>query len=411
MAAPPPHRPRIVRWANRLGPLVAPRWPSLDPDTIIRAAARKARSEHFGDRDFIKRLERIVAAIEREADLHWIGRVAVRQSIEGALVNRFGLYRYRAEHPEIVNGSIEEPLFIVGFPRTGTTILFNLLGQDPANRPPRGWEVQFPNPPPEPATYTSDPRIQKAEKYFGQMDTMAPALPSIHEVGAELPQECMPILAETFLSPQAGIIYNIPSYQKWVDAQSAAPAYTYHRHFLQHLQSRYMKDRWVLKSPVHLATLDALLDEYPDARLVFTHRDPAKTIPSLGSLMYTLRGIVTDSADARAVGREQFHWWADAMDHATEVRARHRDKAAQFMDLHFEEVVTDPVAAVRRIYERFDIPWSLEAGQAMRAFLEKNPRGKHGTHRYALEDFGLELAEVRERFAAYCRTYDVPLVL
>ena len=411
MAAPPPHRPRVVRWLNKIGPIIAPEWPSLDPDDIIRKAARKAKSEHFGDPGFRDRLPRIVDAVEREASLHWIGRLAVRQSIEMALESRFGVYRHRSEHPEIVGVPIEKPVFIVGFPRTGTTILFNLFAQDPANRTPQGWEVQFPNPPPEPETYTTDRRIKKAYEYFGRMDQMAPELPAIHEVGAQLPQECMPILAHTLLSPQPGIVYNIPSYQAWVDRQSAAPSYTYHRHFLEHLQSRYMKERWVLKSPVHLRTLDALLDEYPDARLIFTHRDPAKTIPSLASLIYTIRGIVTDRVDAAAIGREQLDWWADSLDHAMNVRQKHADKADQFVDIHFEDVIADPVATVRGAYAQLGMPWSDEVEQRMRRFLADNPRGKHGTHRYDLDDFGLRLGEIRERFQGYCEALDIPLVV
>lgn len=385
--------------------MVAPRWPSLDPNSIVRAAARKAESDQFGDEGFLEALPILVDAVEREADLSWIGRVACRQSLTMALESRFAIYRHRAQHPEIVGVPIERPLFIIGFPRTGTTILFNLLAQDPANRAPLGWETQFPDPPPESATYTTDRRIEKARKYFGQMDTMAPSLASIHEVGAELPQECMPILAHSMLSPQANVTFNIPSYQDWVDKQRAAPAYTYHRHFLEHLQSRHMKDRWVLKSPVHLATLDALLDEYPDARLIFTHRDPAKTIPSLASLVYTVRGIVTDTVDPKKVGPEQLDWWAKALDHAMKVRDKHADRADQFMDMQFEEVIADPVAALARAYEHFDIPWSDEVENRMREFLADNPRGKHGSHRYELEDFGLELGQLRERFASYCRAY------
>ena len=389
--------------------MLAPRWPSLDPDSIVRAAARKAKSDQFGDKGFLEALPILVDAVEREADLSWIGRVACRQSLTMALESRFALYRHRVNHPEIVDVPIEKPLFIVGFPRTGTTILFNLLAQDPANRAPLGWEIQFPNPPPETATYATDPRIERARKYFGQMDTMAPSLASMHEVGADLPQECMPILAHSMLSPQANVAFNIPSYQDWVDEQDAGPAYAYHRHFLQHLQSRHMKDRWVLKSPVHLATLDALLDEYPDARLIFTHRDPAKTIPSLASLVYTVRGIVTDSVDPKKVGPEQLDWWAKSLDHAMEVREKHADKADQFMDIQFEEVIADPVAALARAYEHFDIPWSDEVGARMRGFLVDNPRGKHGSHRYELGDFAIELGQIRERFANYCRAYDIPL--
>jgi hypothetical protein len=411
MAAPPPHRPRIVRWLNRLGPRVAPAWPSLDPDDIVRAALAKAKSSELGELDFMQRLPVLLEAVEREAKLHWIGRLAVRHSLVAGLQSRLSVYRRRRLEPPLAGVPIEKPVFIVGLPRTGTTILFNLLAQDPANRAPLGWEVQFPDPPPEPDGFASDRRIERARKYFGQMDTMAPVLASIHEVGAELPQECMPIMAHTLLSPQPSIAYNIPSYQDWVDRQDAAPAYTYHRHFLEHLQSRRMKQRWVLKSPVHLATLDALLTEYPDARVIFTHRDPAKTIPSLASLVYTVRGIVTDSVDPKKIGGEQQQWWANALDHAMQVRASHADKAGQFMDIQFEEVTADPVAALRRAYDRFQMPWSSEAEDRMRAFLADNPQGKHGAHRYTLEDFGLELGAIRERFAAYCRRYDVPLVL
>lgn len=388
---------------------LSPRWPSLDPDGIVEAASRRAKSTSFGDEGFLNALPRLIDAIEGEGRLHFIGRIACRQSLVMALESRFGLYRYRDEHPELAQRPIERPVFIVGFPRTGTTILFNLLAQDPANRVPLGWETQFPNPPPSEETFTTDPRIEQARKYFAQMDTMAPNLASIHEVGAELPQECMPILAHSLLSPQPSVTFNIPSYQAWVDAQDAAPAYRYHLHFLQHLQSRVMRDRWVLKSPAHLATLDALLAEYPDARLIFTHRDPVKTIPSLASLIYTVRGITTDHVDPRLVGPEQLAWWAHALDHAMTVRRAHPDKADQFIDIHFEDVVADPVVAAHRVYEAFELPWSEEVEERMRRFLLENPRGKHGTHRYELADFGIELGAVRERFGGYCQAYNVPL--
>ncbi|TFH32939.1 MAG: sulfotransferase, partial [Myxococcales bacterium] len=286
MPAAPPHRTRSMRLLNRVGPVLAPRWPSLDPDDILRAAARAARSDQFGDESFREALPLFFEAISSEADLTWLGRVMCRQSLLGFLQNRLSVYRYRAAHPEIVGVPIERPVFIVGLPRTGTTILHNLLAQDPANRAPLAWEVQFPDPPPQTATFHADPRIDKARTQFGHMNTMAPSLASIHEIGAELPQECMPILAQTMLGPQLSMLFDVPSYQVWVDTQSHAPAYTYHRHFLEHIQSKHMRDRWVLKSPVHLRSLDGLLAEYPDACIIFTHRDPAKTIPSLASLYY-----------------------------------------------------------------------------------------------------------------------------
>jgi hypothetical protein len=348
-----------MRVLNRVGPVLAPRWPSLDPDNIVRAAARAAKSDQFGDESFLDALPLFFDAIEREADLTWLGRVMCRQSLLSFLQNRF----------------------------------------------------RFPDPPPQSATFDADPRIAKARTYFGHMDTMAPSLASIHEISADLPQECLPILGQTMLGPQLHVSFNVPSYQAWVDAQSHAPAYTYHRHFLEHLQSKHMGDRWVLKSPVHLRSLDALLAEYPDARIIFTHRDPAKIVPSLASLYYVVRGLASDSVDPCALGRQTTEWWADALDAAMAVRDKHSDKAAQFMDVQFEEIVADPVAVLGRAYERFDIPWSADIEGRMRSFLDDHPRGKHGSHSYEIEDFGMTLGQIRERFGRYCSTYDVQLVV
>jgi hypothetical protein len=396
---------------NRLGPRIAPEWPSLEPDAIIEAAAKKAKSDWYGPPEFRERLQHVVDAVRDEAELHWIGRVAVRQSLEGFLRGRFEVYRHRAKHPEIAGVPIEKPVFIVGLARTGTTILFNLLAQDPANRAPISWEVQYPDPPPEDASFQTDPRIKKNEKDVKQFVQIAPPIPSIHEVGAQLPQECMPFMAHTLLTPLPWWVCNIPGYQRWVDVQDAAPSYAYHRVFLEHLQSRYMEQRWVLKSPIHLATLDALLDEYPDARIIFTHRDPAKVVPSVASLFYTVGGIVTDELTPEKAGRDHLDWWGRAMNRAMDVRKAHPDKAHQFVDIQFEEIVEDPVAALRRAYDQFDMDWTSEAESRMRAFLADNPRGKHGAHKYTLDDFGLQLGEIRDRFDAYCRAYDVPLVM
>ena len=396
---------------NRLGPVFAPRWPSLEPDAIIEAAAKKAKSDQFGPPDFEERLERILAAISEGPAPHWIGRLAIRQSIEGILRSRFEIYRHRKENPEIAGIPIEKPVFIVGLARTGTTILFNLLAEDPANRAPISWEVQYPDPPPSGASFENDPRIRRTRKEFDQMVQIAPAVPSIHEIGERLPQECMPFMAHTLLTPQPWWVYNIPGYQAWVDEQSAAPAYAHHRVFLEHLQSGHMKQRWVLKSPIHLATLDALLDEYPDARIIFTHRDPAKIVPSVASLFYTIGGIATDALSPEQAGRDHLEWWAKAVNGAMEVRKAHPDKAHQFVDIQFEEIIDDPVAALQRAYDTLGLEWSSEAQSKMHTFISDNPRGKHGAHRYTLEDFGLQLGEIRERFGAYCEAYDVPLVV
>lgn len=407
MSVPPPHRPAWLRLLNRVGPRVAPRWPSLAADDLLAAATKRVGSDDFGDGAFREALERLVDSAEREAGLHWLGRVMMRESILGFLTNRLEIYRHRAAHPEVADVRIERPIFIIGLPRTGTTILFNLLAQDPRNRAPLHWETQWPAPPPETATFESDPRIAKAVKYFGQMDAFAPTLAAIHPVGAELPQECLPIMAHEFLGPQFLTTADVPSYHAWVAARSHAPAYRFHRHFLQHLGSRHAKERWALKSPAHIGLLDDLFAEYPDARIIHTHRDPAKAMPSLGSLVYAVRGIASDAVDPKRVGRQQLEVWGAALDRAVDTRARLADRGAQFVDLSFEDVVTDPVAALGRAYEHFGLPFTDEVERPMRAFLASHPRDAHGTHRYTLEDFGMRLGEIRERFAAYMDAFDV----
>ena len=238
---------------------------------------------------------------------------------------------------------------------------------------------------------------------------MLPTLPAIHEFGAELPQECVPIRAHEFLSVQFQSTFNVPTYQAWLERQDLLPAYLFHKRFLQHLQSRYMKDRWVLKSPAHLGAIDEILQVYPDALLIHTHRDPAQVVPSLASLLYTFRSMNSDALDPMRIGRQVMDMWTLSLQRATEARRRHRDKPGQFFDAYFQDTLADPVDLLRRAYAHFEIPHSEEAGQTMARFLEANPRGSRGVHKYTREDFGLSLDEIRERFADYCTEFDVPL--
>ena len=271
------------------------------------------------------------------------------------------------------------------------------------------WEVEWPVPPPEPATYENDPRIRDAEKLLGNLDRVVPTLPAIHEFGARLPQECVPINAHEFLTVQFHITYHVPSYQSWFESQDQLPSYQFHKKFLQHLQCKYMKDRWVLKSPAHLSAIDEVLETYPDARIIHTHRDPANVMPSLASLHYALRGMTSDTIDPARIGRNVLDTWSLSLQRAVEARRRHRDKPDQFFDAYFEDTIIDPVDQLRRAYAHFGLEFTETTRARMGKFLEANPRGSRGVHRYTREDFGLHLGEIRERFAGYCEEFDVPL--
>lgn len=385
------------------------RWPSLDERDLLDTAIARAGTSDFGGEEFREGLRVLLDSVEREADLTTLGRLSCRETLLRYLENRLRLTDYRKRHPEVSAQVIERPIFIVGLPRTGTTLLFNLLAQDPANRAPRSWEVEWPVPPPEPVTYETDPRIRDAEKLFANLDRLIPTLPAIHEFGAELPQECVPINAHEMLSVQFNVTFHAPSYQTWLDQQDLVRSYHFHQKFLQHLQSRYMKDRWALKSPAHLPAIDALLRAYPDALIIHTHRDPADVIPSLASLHYAFRCMASDSVDPIRIGRNVMDIWSLYLARAVEARQRHRDKPKQFFDAHFGDTLKDPVDLLRRAYDHFEIRFTEEARTRMSSFLSKNPRAARGVHRYARKDFRLDLAEIRDRFSDYCEEFDVPL--
>jgi len=411
MTAPKPHRPLAVRWingaGNQLRGLGVPLLP-LAEERLLRAARRETGLEDFGGEEFREGLRRLVDSLNEDAQLNVLGRISARTTLQTSLRNRLQLWEHRNKHPGVAEQEIREPLFIVGLPRTGTTVLFNLLALDPANRAPLAWEVERPCPPPRAETYHSDPRIEYTKKQFANLVRMAPNLYAIHEFGAELPQECVAITGHEFLSVQFHIMFNVASYQEWLNRQSTVRALQFHRQFLQHLQSELPRKRWVLKTPGHLAAIDELLQVYPDARIIHTHRDPVDVMPSLASLSYALRGISTDVLDPHFVGRQQTDLWAGHLERALRARERMPNRAEQFFDVQFEDVAKDPIAVIERIYKHFTISFHDETRRRMQDYLVANPRGRYGTHRYSLEDFGLDRAELRPQFSDYCERFGIP---
>jgi hypothetical protein len=302
----------------------------------------------------------------------------------------------------VAKEKIVAPLFIVGLPRTGTTILHGLLEQDPTNRSPLSWEVQFPVPPATPETWETDPRIAEHQKILDQLFKLVPGFAAMHPMGATMPQECVAVFTMCFMSEQLQVQFNVPSYQAWLDEQDMRPTYEFHRHFLQHAQSGGVQGgRWVLKSPAHLHLIETLLDVFPDARIVHTHRDPIKVCASVASLTATLRGASTDAIDLHEIGRQQLDWWAKLIGSSLEQRRRLRHKSEQFFDVKMSETVSDPLDVVRRMYAHFDYPLTDEVEARMLAFMKENTRDKHGSHTYTPEDFGIDPEHDRAPFQEY----------
>jgi LPS sulfotransferase NodH len=410
-SAPRPFRPPAIRALNLAGRALSAlgvRLPSLDEARLLAAAERETGLGDFGKDTFRSGLRELLRCLEGEAQLTTLGRGMARTTLVNALVTRLRLVDWRKRHPEVAQQQIRRPLFVLGMPRTGTTLLHGLLAQDPAARAPLTWEVAAPCPAPESATYASDPRIAAARAVERDIEKIAPGFLAIHPTGALLPQECVSLTASEFMSMQWEASYAVPSYQRWCEAQDHAATYRWHRAFLQHLQSRHSGAHWVLKTPAHLLTLDALFAEYPDALVVQTHRAPSQVVASLASLECTLRGASTDAIDPRAQGEEAAALIERMLRAGAASRAAHPQREAQFCDLAYPDLVADPTGSVKRVYERFGLAFSSEFETRMRAFLAANASDKHGVHKYAPAAFGLDPAQLERRYAFYTQRYDVP---
>jgi Sulfotransferase family len=402
----------VAVWtANTLGALLnrsgLPPISLAEPD-LLAAARRRTRLEDFGEEDFREPLRMVLQGLQDEARLTFIGRIAAREDIVGLLTNRLRLQEDGKRQPQIGAEQVRHPLFIVGMPRTGSTLLHHLLAQDPASRVAQAWEVLSPSPPPEKATYATDPRIAHAARRLGWFDALAPEFKAIHPLGAQLALECIAIMGPSFRSSRFHTSYRVPTYQSWLEEQDLGPAYRFHRRVLQQLQWRGPAGRWVLKAPSHLFAFTALWQTYPDARIVQTHRDPLTVLASVASLTAILQKAFCRQPDLAEIGREVTHRWTNGLERAMQFRQSGSMAADRFVDIHYRDLIRDPMAAVRRIYSRFDMALSEAAETCMRRFLARNPQDKHGAHRYTLSSFGLKPDDLIRRFKAYREHFGVP---
>ena len=386
--------------ARRFGPGSAP----LSAAHLIARARAKSGLDDFGPGDFFEPLSRLLESCHRDARLNLIGRIALRADTLHCLRNRLLLQRARSTHPDIAAGKIQSPLFIVGLPRTGTTILHTLLMADRENRTPLTWEVMTPCALDE---EKKEERVRRAARSLAGLRWLAPAFPRLHAIGAELPQECVSLMSLSFLSDQFDTMYNIPSYRAWFLQQDLSPAYEWHHRFLQHLQFGRRPRRWILKAPAHMFALPALLAVYPDARFVQIHRAPLDAITSVSSLITILRRIFSEEVDPVEIGREAMKYWAATVTNF--LAERDRLASDRVCDLPYADIKRDPIEAVRRVYAHFG--WSLadDTEKRMRQVLAAQSPNHVGFHRYEPSQFGLEAAEMAELFASYCARFHLPV--
>jgi hypothetical protein len=379
----------------------------FDPEALIATACAEARSEDFGGDGWQDGLTRVTDELVDEARLSAIGVEIAYLDMMRALKNRLDVIAWRNQHPEIAGQKITAPIFIVGQPRTGTTILYDLLAQDPELRAPLTWEVDAPCPVPRPETYHSDPRIAQTQASIELSEHIIPGFLAFHPMGALVGQECVRITASEFTSMIFSVQYRLPSYYRWLmyDADHTG-AYRYHRIFLQHLQSG-VPGQWLLKSPAHLWQLDALLAEYPDALIVQTHRDPLNVISSIAALTHHLRRMGTDESNVAECAAQSYEEIVVGLDRATALRDSGAVPADRVIDVQFADFISDPWATIKDIYESLGRELSPDTATKMRDFLADHP-GDGGRGRYTWSDTGLDAEEVRDRVRAYQERYGVP---
>jgi hypothetical protein len=402
-----PDLPLAVRALNRLGSPFRGRV-SLEPERLLADARRRTGLSDFGDSGFREPFEILCRALEDEADLHLFGRLLARVQMRDPLVGRLRAEELLKQRPEILGIPVDDPIVILGLPRTGTTILQRLLSRDSKLRSLPYWEALYPLPtrdllqrPAETAT-----RIRNAERAIQFSHWLSPKLRSMHEMDAEEPDEEIWLLGMDFATMLPEASWNVPSFRHWYERADLRGGYRYLRRMLQILSWYRAGDRWLLKSPQHLEQIPILAETFPRAVFVQTHRDPVSVTTSFASMVAYTRRTSQSHPDPKAIGA----YWSDRIE--TMLRRSAEDRppviADRFVDVQFRDLNEDPVAVVRRIYEVADRELTPAAEAAMRAFLAANPRGKHGSHDYRLEDFGLDLAERRRALAFYCERFGVP---
>jgi hypothetical protein len=380
----------------------------LDAESLLAAARAATGLADFGDGWFRGALAKLCAALEGEARLTLLGRLFARSELQRILQNRLRVEDWIRAHPAVESERIEAPIFITGLGRSGTTLLHELLMQDPANRVPLLWETFFSVPPPEPATYASDPRARAADLEITLMDAAVPALTGMHENAGDLPTECIFLFAHQLATDMFTGEFHVPSYTLWLHAQDPAPLYAYHRRLLQLLQSRHRGDGWVLKAPSHLGQLPALFRAYPDARVVITHRDPLRVIGSLCNLMAALHFMRSDHVDYDAIVRAMAFGFPYLCQRVMQQRDAGEVPNERIQDVRYRDLVRDPIGSVRGLYAGWGRALSAEAEARMRRFLADRRHTRRGAHEYAFETTGLDRAAERAKYAAYLARYSVP---
>jgi hypothetical protein len=373
-------------------------------DELIDAASKSTGLHRFDSESYREGLD-ILLADANQVNYPEVGIQRLRTAVIGALATRLKTTAYLDQRSELLRRPIERPVFVFGIPRTGTTLLSNLLAADPARRSPLTWEIDDPVPPATSASLYDDPRALERLDQERKLLAAHPEMGKYYRNSAVFPNECMFFIQSDFKALIWEGRGKLPNYRNWLfhDADLTS-TYQYHKRFLQLLQAD-APGVWSLKQPSHALWLETLLKIYPDARLVWTHRDPIAATASFCSLMRMGNGAFGAPPDMAWVA-ENYPW--QAVQHADRVmNTREKLGSDRIVDVHYASLMREPIQTMRKLYRALGDEFTGAAEAGMSAWLADNPQGKFGKHEYALAQFGLTADQVRSKFERYLSRYEV----
>jgi hypothetical protein len=381
----------------------------LTPERLIAEAAKGTRldAKPFSDPHLVEALGALTSSLREEASLSPLGRLATRWDLKRILSTLLILADTEREDPGILTRPLAPPIFITGLPRSGTTFLHGLLAEDPLNRAPRIWEAIYPHPEHRAAEFGAG--RMKVELQLRIFNRLSPGIRNLHPIEANAPEECIEITSQVFRSPRYDDVYRAPSYRAWLDASGFDEGYQFLARFLRHLQGPgEAPRRWILKSPEHVFSIDALTRVFPDAKLVFVHRDPGHVLVSAARLTELLRAPFTTAIDRREIGRGAADYWQDGMRRMVEVADDPSfPLRSRLVHVQYRSLVSDPIGTIAQIYNAFGLEFSQAAREAMSAKVAQAPNGGYGANRYRPEEFGIDPERERERASVYIERFDI----
>jgi hypothetical protein len=369
----------------------------LDPEAMIRPARRMFGAAEVGFDEVIEPISVFADACNAEDNLTPFGSVWARLLCHDLLSHRAEVSRTLRQTPAILDVPIRKPIFVLGLPRTGTTLLHNLMACDAQSRVPVLWEAYAPTRPIPKGSWRATMSLARDTPRLAINEWLNPGLRAIHPLDTDRPAECFWMLQHSFVELHFFLIFGAWRYLDWLRTQDHVASYGYYKKLLQILMYQRSEDRLVLKYPFHSTQLDALLHWFPDARFVQIHRDPAQVVPSMASLTATLMKPNCVHRDLARIGGATL----DTLSHAAEVghRARARLPSSRFFDVSYEDFTSDPVRTVERLYDHFGLAGSPDLSRKMTEFVAQNPQNQYGVHHYRAEDYALDPARIAASFA------------